>query len=830
MIDKYEIIHFEKIISAKIFLNNVRVSPSHWHDNIEILFVLDGEAEVTLNSGKYKLRKEDVFLVNKNHIHKITSDKDNIILVVQIQKEIIEEYFDEEVYFKCNSSIYEYDSKEFNSFNILRKLLSRLFEAYNKNSSGYEILIKGILYEILFILNNNYKIENNNTKINSQKFNDRLKEILLYIQEHYKEDITLIDVASSQYLTPQYFSSFFKKYIGVSFLTYLNTLRLQSAVEDIESTDFSITDIAIKSGFKNIQAFMKIFKETYKVTPSNYRKSIENMKRRSNLEEVFDSIDYIKFTYSSKLEVISKYNNYNTQKSIKALNNLYLNKDYGRINIDKKSKKLNHTWKEVTAIGKLKEVLFAEVQKQLKIAKEDIGFKYVKFHGLLEDELGVYKINDKGEEIYNFSYIDKCIDTLLSMGLKPFGEIGFMPRDLALNPEYTHFYKESILSKPKSLDRWKNLIKVLFNHFIETYGTEEVASWKFEFWNEPDLNFRYWRYSIEEYLEFYHETYKAIKETSTSIKVGGPGTLAGIESKNRFLKVYLQYCKVETCLPDFITFHVYPLDLMVNFQGKNINIPKLSNQKDYLSLSIDEVLKIIKELDLEYLPIQITEFNSSPSHNDLINDTCFKSSYLARNIVRNIDKVQSFTYWTLTDFHEENSMCNKEFHGGLGLFTNKSIKKAGYNAMKILSELGESLIVEDEGYCITQQKNEIQVLIYNYSHYDMSYSLGDISNINYKDRYNVFENTATLNISLILENLKEGKYIITTKSVNRKHGSGYDFVNDNYEEPLLLQDIDYINNMSQPLVTKKTKDIKNEYHIIESLQPNEVKLIKLKKI
>lgn len=827
MLNKYELIQFEKNILSKIFLHKVNIVPNHWHDSLEILFLLDGEVILNKGSIEYKLKKEDVVVINPNEVHTIKSLKDNMVLALQIDKQILKESFpNKDIRFECNSASYDYETKEFKKLDILRKLLSRLFYVYDKRNNGFEIFVKGVIFEILFLLLNDFQIEVKTTT-NTSKYMDRLTNITLYIKEHFKEDISLNDVAESQYVTPQYFSSFFKKNMGISFLSYLSMLRLQNAVYEMEKSSNSITDIAINSGFKNIQSFIKVFKENYNETPLNYKKVLEKKKKNIIKEDIYDEKGYLDFSYTNRLGVIYKYVNYNVNATSNIITKSSVLVDYGEFNLSKTIKNIKHTWRDSTSIGKLKEVLYTEVRDALKLAKRDIGFRYVKFHGLLEDELGVYRINEEGEEIYNFSFIDKAIETLLELGLKPFAEIGFMPRDLALNPEYSHFYKKSILSKPKSIESWNKLINNLFMHLIDRFSLEEVKSWRFEFWNEPDLNFRYWRYDISEFFDFYKETYNTVKKVNSEIKIGGGAVIALCE-ENNFLKEFLKYTIKENCIPDIVTFHVYPMDVHeidYGTNGKKTKFTVFSENTDYLSFAIDRIKSVLDELGLGKKPLHITEFNSSCSHTDLVNDTCYKGSYLARNITKNLDKVQSFTYWLLTDYHEENAMSEIQFHGGLGLITNKSIKKAGYNVMTMIAELGDKLIEVGEGYCITKERESIKIIIYNYNHYDKSYCLGDISNISYNDRYNVFEKNSTITVNMTLNNIDKAKYIVTTKLVGREYGSSYDFVNTNFQEPILKSDVDYINSMSKPLINKKVVDIEGSYKIEEVLKSNEVKLI-----
>ena len=135
--------------------------------------------------------------------------------------------------------------------------------------------------------------------------------------------------------------------------------------------------------------------------------------------------------------------------------------------------------------GRANEGLRADWQKQLKQVKDELGFKYIRMHGLLHDDMGVYFEDKAGNPVYNFQYIDVLYDFLLSVGIKPFVELSFMPQALA-SGEKTVFWWKANVTPPKSYEKWARLIEALTNHFTERYGKDEVKTWYFEVWNEPN--------------------------------------------------------------------------------------------------------------------------------------------------------------------------------------------------------------------------------------------------------------------------------------------------------------------------------------------------------
>ncbi len=161
-----------------------------------------------------------------------------------------------------------------------------------------------------------------------------------------------------------------------------------------------------------------------------------------------------------------------------------------KVDVDLKAVKgkLNTTFNMSIAAGRANEGLRADWQQQLAEIKRDAGFKYIRMHGLLTDDMAVYGGTDaQGNERYNFQYVDALFDYLLSIGIKPFVELGFMPSAMASGSK-TIFWWRGNVTPPRSYEQWGKLITALTAHFTERYGAAEVASWYFEVWNEPNLD------------------------------------------------------------------------------------------------------------------------------------------------------------------------------------------------------------------------------------------------------------------------------------------------------------------------------------------------------
>ena len=159
----------------------------------------------------------------------------------------------------------------------------------------------------------------------------------------------------------------------------------------------------------------------------------------------------------------------------------------------------------VVGAGRAAEGLRADWQRDLALVHRECGFEYVRFHGLLEDELGVYSEDRHGKPVYNFQYIDAVYDAILNAGMRPFVEFGFMPQKLA-SGDKTIFWWKGNVTPPRDYAKWESLIRALVQHWTNRYGQGEVRRWYFEVWNEPNLKDAFWTGNQAEYFKLYDVT------------------------------------------------------------------------------------------------------------------------------------------------------------------------------------------------------------------------------------------------------------------------------------------------------------------------------------
>ncbi|MVN22034.1 GH39 family glycosyl hydrolase [Mucilaginibacter arboris] len=372
--------------------------------------------------------------------------------------------------------------------------------------------------------------------------------------------------------------------------------------------------------------------------------------------------------------------------------------------------KLDRSYNFCVGAGRANEGLRADWQRQLRQTKQELGFRYIRFHGLLTNDMGVYQEDKKGNPIYNWQYLDELFDFLQSINIKPFVELGFMPNALASGNKTVFWWKGNI-TPPKDYQKWNGLIKNLLLHWKQRYGETEVKTWYFEVWNEPNLKDLFFSGNQEDYFKLYQETAKTIKAVSKDFKVGGPAT-AG----NAWIPEFINFCVVKEVPVDFISTHTYGVKQGFLDQTGDVGTI-VSQDKNAVSSDMIHTKEIIQKSALPNLELHYTEWSSSYTPTDPIHDNYQEAAYILDKIKKASASVNSMSYWTFTDIFEELGPRMTPFHGGFGLMNYQDIKKPAYYAYQYLNQLGDQELVNNDASSIaTKSKNgNLQLLLWDFT-------------------------------------------------------------------------------------------------------------------
>ncbi|MGH7979305.1 MAG: GH39 family glycosyl hydrolase [Limisphaerales bacterium] len=431
-------------------------------------------------------------------------------------------------------------------------------------------------------------------------------------------------------------------------------------------------------------------------------------------------------------------------------------------------------WQDCVGAGRAAEGLRAGWRRQLAECHREIGFKYLRMHGLLQDELGVYSEDADGRPRYNWQYIDDIYDFLLRIGMKPFVEFSFMPKALA-SGDGKIFWWQANVTPPRDYAKWDGLITALVKHWTERYGAAEVASWRFEVWNEPNLRI-FWQppagvSAQDAYFQLYEHTARDVCSVDSDYAVGGPAGAGPVWTRE-----LIDFCQKRNVPLAFISFHSYGLG------GGPSGLDQYGYKKLYLSPNLHYVadtvnsqIPIVRNSPKPNLPIYITEWSASYSSRDPIHDSYFMAPFILEQL-RHTESVNSMSFWTFTDIFEENGPAPRPFYGGFGLINFEGIRKPAFWAYKFLSMLGpvELQNADDSSYVCTGKDGGAQILLWDLS--DPTHD-GKISDQDYFFRPHPAK--AKQNVSVRLSDVPPGHYRLAIYRI------GYHF-NDPYSRYLEL--------------------------------------------
>jgi xylan 1,4-beta-xylosidase len=368
---------------------------------------------------------------------------------------------------------------------------------------------------------------------------------------------------------------------------------------------------------------------------------------------------------------------------------------------------LPHFWEQAFGSGRAVLTLREGYRQDLRAVREATDFRYVRFHEILQDDLGVYDEDADGNPIFNFTLIDQIYDGLLAVSVRPIVELSFMPKKLAARLDLHPFWDKPVVAPPKDYARWDALIYALGAHLVERYGLEEVSQWYFEVWNEPNIDFWTGEPKLLTYLDLYEHTARALKAADPRLRVGGPATAAA-----HWIAEFLSYAAAHDVPVDFVSTHGYADDSAEDLFGTAAPVP------------VDErvcraVAKVRNEIDSSAtpgLPLFWTEWNVA-SFGDAAKarDTAYVGSGVAQTISQCDGLVQMLAYWTLSDVFDENGPPKRPFTGSFGLLGVGGIRKPSWTAFALLHRLGdERLDNPSPGTLVTRRRDgSLAIVVWN---------------------------------------------------------------------------------------------------------------------
>lgn len=273
----YELIQVPRTTGVSFYTKKDTGSyvPNHWHDAIEIIYMVEGSVDITVEASAYHLQEGQCFLINSGVIHSTKCTSPNTGIVFQIPFDFIRLYIPDVQQLRFVLDDPGDNPVRQTKLDIFKETLTQMQIANDIRPEGYILRFNSLLFEILFQLYHNFSVKIFKADLSHKtKDLDRLNLILNYTNQNYDRPISIDEIARVACLDSGYFCRFFKKHMGLTFLEYQNEVRLSHIYQDLISTQDTLQSILERHGFTNYKLFRRVFSEHFHATPLQVRKQL----------------------------------------------------------------------------------------------------------------------------------------------------------------------------------------------------------------------------------------------------------------------------------------------------------------------------------------------------------------------------------------------------------------------------------------------------------------------------------------------------------------------------------------------------------------------------
>lgn len=788
----------------QIFVDDEAKNNEHFHQDIELMYILDGSLDVTIENKTSHLRAEDIFIVNANRKHSFVTGANILMLRLMINYQMAAEASKNgDVIFWCDSSVSESER-----YNELRRILRNMLRHYVENREYMDTF--GYLsdcYAVLEHLTANFLMSATDLRMrdDGDRYEERLRQINNYINNNFDQPISMKELSEKLYLSNGYLSRFFKKNYGMSFASYLTNVRVYHASDDLLYTDEPITRIAYNNGFASAALFNKVFKKINGLTPTEFRRKnqngthVEEKSRREGVEKRLEKM--VGPEPASEDQNVS---------DIVAAEGEYSAEFYNE---------LKNNWGNLINFGDASNLLHSSIREHLLILRQALNFEYVRFWSIFTEEFFIRP----EQQQYNFSQIDSVIDFVLEQGLIPHIELGLKPQIIHDSIGNSRVKPQYIMDSFELRD-WDRLMRAFMRHLSNRYGQNILDNWRMELWFDEN-----WRHNNENgrrYLDYFDVTYRAIKACNENIQVGGYGIRmdVGFERRKKFLSIWNK----QKSRPDFLSVMFYAYE---RGEDELDRYAKRTTDNDAFVHTITKEKKLIADAGMGDLPVIVSEWNLTPSVRNYINDTSFKGAYIVKNVIDLYGITEVMGYGAGSDRQYTSFDTPDILFGGTGLLTRDAIMKPAAFAFDFLNRLYPYYIGKDRNYLITTDGHDnYGIICHNQQILNYNYYLTPEDEMEKEAIWKYFENTRRLDVKIRLTGVTEGAYRVKVYRISDYSGSVLKIWSDlDYEQEPSRDDIKYFRRMCEPAMTIHSAEAHDgELMIEQMLLPNEIAFLRVK--
>lgn len=760
------------------------------------LFPMNCRLDVSAGEKHWLLDKEDFLIFNRESPFQYEMEGKGIACIMEMKEGVASKYLElSRKKIHCSSFMHNSGTDK------VRQLVYRIANLILDDGHGDEALLYSSFYQMLYYLHENFLVDREIPDTGSGRDDtERMHQIQDYIREHYNEPITLQDLSEETYLSKAYLSKYIKKKFGANLTEILGQVRLERALDDVRSTSYTFTKIALDHGFANVSSFNRIFQEKYHMQPSEYRKKYlqtgEEKKKPS--DDILDK----------------KYRDYFRQVGFSA----GVQQEVPLLKTQvSDATTFSRFWSRMINGCRAEQLLQAEMQRHLLLLKNELHFQAVRIWDIYSPEMMMFD-GDKSHG-YNFSKLDTVLDFLSRNGIAPYIELGFKPVLLLQNiADYMVRKNRDVWFD--NVEEYGDFLDQFFRHLLTRYGIEEVNKWYFEQWRDTRLP------DFDAYIRIFETLYTKAKHYSPHIRVGG----GGFHNENTTdLEKVIKIWKTRYCYPDFVSLYGYPYTTrrIDEFTDDADLENYLSRDDDYLRHELERAGQIMKENGFGNLELHLSEWSLTVSDRAILNDTVFKGAYMVKNMLDMVGLVDLAGYWFGSDLNSEYYDTRKLLTGSNGTICKMGVRKPSYFAFDFFERLEPYLLAKNDDMIITTNLHDsYSVVCHNYCRLNSRYYQAAGKGVtvqNYTEFFDGKDKTVRFRIS----GVENGTYQIKTRTVSEKIGNVMNEWREmEFADNLNDQDVSYLRQVCVPRIRIRTVKVTGhslEYQV--RLTPNEIENI-----
>ncbi len=642
-----------------------------------------------------------------------------------------------------------------------------------------------------------------------------MRKVMTCLIANLDREISLSELAKQMYVSASTLSRLFKKNTGEYFADFLLRLRVKNTLSALQHTDQSLTQVALAAGFSNSATFSRAFRRFMKMTPSRYRElqKEQSAKKAELKEEEAESI-------RRELKSLGF-----EERQSRVQETVALSVSSGS------GMELKKKWSRTINIGGLFELTRANVQRHIRYLQDMLHVEYIRTWNVFSRRMMI--TDGKSGGTFNFDLVLQALDFLVQNRLKVFLDFGRRP-DTAVGSAGDVIFCNEDMVPFRTRELWEKAVETFLHSLVVRYGMEEVSGWIFElsrYSPRTEEEGRLYEEGEFSFFSAYRYLYGQIRAIIPGAEFGG--TDSSISLEGDMLKGFAKRCIKEDCVPDYLAFTLFPFHDVQAAGDRQAAAAMRAEMTE--EEQVNTMCRILTEsgLSAHGTKLYITEWNNTISNRNFLNDSCFRSSYMAGRLCRLSRKVDDIAVMCGTDWISSYMDTVGVVNGGTGLLTKDMIRKPAFFALAFMNELGGEILAAGE-HCLVTRKSDgnLTILCWYFSWLERSYELqkkgADLKA--YRDR--AYADETPLSLRLELSGLTEGgAYLIKRQALNRKSGSILDeWGQFDYDTWLTRADIQYLNAVCTPALSQHLEKSpqKGEVFCLDiELMPQEVSLIHL---